>query len=67
MTTITDFNADTLTIHTPLTQSEALSILCLIDKRDSNKLNKILSGVVAFAPTDSYYERLKQALILDEI
>lgn len=67
MITITDFNEETLTTHTPLTRNQAIIILTLINKTDIDTLNKILAEAVAFRPSDTYFYRLKQALILKEI
>ncbi len=67
MVTITDFNTEVLVQHTPLTEKQAVSILCLIDKRDANKISKILAEEVEFEPNGSYFERLKQHLMLNAI
>lgn len=67
MTTITDFNHDTLTAQTPLTRWQAVMILTLVDKSDCATLNKILNGAVPFNPQSTYFPRLKQSLILGQI
>lgn len=67
MTAITKFNQDTLAAHTPLTRDQALKILPLVNKSDAKTLNKILSGAVDFEPPNTYFDRLKQALMLGEI
>jgi len=67
MTNITEFNQDTLAVHTPLTRDQALCVLPLVNKTDAETLNKILGGAVCFEPADTYFDRLKQALMLGEI
>ena len=62
-----EFNQDTLAAHTHLTREQALKVLPLVNKTDTETLNKILVGAVDFEPADTYFDRLKQALVLGEI
>ncbi len=65
--TITEFNESTLTAHTPLTCDQALKILALVSKKDSDLLNKILAEAIAFKPAETYFERLSKSLMLGEV
>lgn len=63
-----NFTIKRLRIHTPLkSQKEAIEILLLVDFRDNKRIDRILDGEIPFKPFDTYFERLKKALMLGEV
>ncbi|MBE0470398.1 MAG: hypothetical protein IBX55_12945 [Methyloprofundus sp.] len=56
-----------LAAHTPLTIFQAPVVLILVDKSDTEKLNKIFNESVPFKPVETYYDRLIKSLQLGEI
>lgn len=56
-----------LAAHTPLTIFQVTVVLILVDKSDTEKLNKIFNQTVTFYPVETYYDRLIKLLQLGEI
>lgn len=64
----TEFNIEILRANTPLrSEKEVLEVLMLVNPVDTEKMYKILDGIVPFEPEDTYFTRLYKSLAMAKI